>query len=561
MIAVSHGAIGVNGVSVFAIADPSRPISCLADWWFGNIPTDFHIFQRGWNQQPVSHCKYSLFSRWESQKSIVISWIKWESAMNKPQKIVDFHLGRLVAHLGHRLVEERRQVVFVEKVGMWLWCVGIEPIFPTSLCGVLVFDSVSRPAFALPPAPPPAPPSLSHTPSFHTQLCHKSSFTHTQLCHTPSFTHNFVTHHLSHTTLSHTIFPHTTLSHTIFHTQLCHTHHLSTHNFVTHHLSTHNFVTHHLSHTTLSHTIFHTQLCHTPYFHTQLCHTPSFTHNFVTHTIFPHTTLSHTIFPHTTLSHTIFHTQLCHTLSFRVAHLPSFCLADVALGAWQACHLWLWWRAWGPLVGDAALRGRRGTWRHLPSFCLAGVALGDIDLGERGTYGTGLALVARLGPLGRAVTPRHFAWQGWHLATSTVVLPGRCGTWWHLPAFSDTNFLDTTLLDTTNSHATYDVPFVWQGWHLATSTPTWGSFLDRPYIYISNLFYWHLDYITLQNYGWTYLCICVYIHTYIYTHIYTFIYAVNMIKIKNIVSPKTHPSFTKHPNTQAPKQPQVQKIG
>jgi hypothetical protein len=38
--------------------------------------------------------------------------------MNKPQKIVDFHLGRLVAHLGHRLVEERRQVVFVEKVGM-----------------------------------------------------------------------------------------------------------------------------------------------------------------------------------------------------------------------------------------------------------------------------------------------------------------------------------------------------------------------------------------------------------------------------------------------------------
>ena len=495
--------------------------------------------------------------------------------MNKPQKIVDFHLGRLVAHLGHRLVEERRQVVFVEKVGMWLWCVGIEPIFPTSLCGVLVFDSVSRPAFA----PPPAPPSLSHTPSFHTQLCHKSSFTHT---------HNFVTHHLSHTTLSRTIF-HTQLCHTpSFHTQLCHTPSF-THNFVTHTIFPHTTLSHTIfphttlshtifPHTALSHTIFHTQLCHTPYFHTQLCHTPSFTHNFVTHTIFPHTTLSHTIFPHTTLSHTIFHTQLCHTPSFThnfVTHYR-FAWHIYRRFAWQTWHLARGRRVtygtglalvarWGPLGRwrCGSLRGRRGTWRHLPSFCLAGVALGDIDLGERGTYGTGLALVARLGPLGRAVTPRHFAWQGWHLATSTVVLPGRRGTWRHLPAFSDTNLLHTTLLDTTNSHATYDVPFVWQGWHLATSTPTWGSFLDRPYIYIyiSNLFYWHLDYITLQNYGWMYLCICVYIHTYIYTHIYTFIYAVNMIKIKNIVSPKTHPSFTKHPNTQAPKQPQVQKIG
>ena len=94
--------------------------------------------------------------------------------------------------------------------------------FPTSLCGVLGFDSVSR------------------------RLCrrillllHHTSHTifHTQLCHLPSFTHNFVTH-------------------------------------------THNFVTYHLSHTNLSPIIFHTQLCHT---HTQLCHTPSFTHNFVTH--------------------------------------------------------------------------------------------------------------------------------------------------------------------------------------------------------------------------------------------------------------------------------------
>ena len=106
--------------------------------------------------------------------------------------------------------------------------------FSTSLCGVLVFDSV--------PVPPPSHLLLFLRPLFDT--------------------HNFVTHHLSHTTLSHN-----TLSHTIFHT----------HNFVTH-----NFVTH---------TIFHTQLCHTPFFNF-VTHTPFFTHNFVTHHL-SHTQLCH----------------------------------------------------------------------------------------------------------------------------------------------------------------------------------------------------------------------------------------------------------------------------
>ena len=167
---------------------------------------------------------------------------------------------------------------------------------------------------------------------------------HTSHCHTPSFTH-----HLSHTTLSHTIFDtplchtplchtppfihhlsHITLSHTFFHTPLCHIPSL-THRFVTPHLSYTIFhtshchtpsFTHHLSHTTLSHTIFDTPLCqplcHTPpfirhlshitlshtFFHTPLCHIPSLTHRFVTH---------HFVTHH--LSHTIFHTPLCHTPS------------------------------------------------------------------------------------------------------------------------------------------------------------------------------------------------------------------------------------------------------
>ena len=74
---------------------------------------------------------------------------------------------------------------------------------------------------------------LGHTHLRHTQLCH------TQLCHTPSFTH-----HLSHTTLSHT---HTTLCHT----QLCQTHNLS--------------------HTTLRHTTLHIQFLKWSILHHLLC--------------------------------------------------------------------------------------------------------------------------------------------------------------------------------------------------------------------------------------------------------------------------------------------------
>jgi len=64
----------------------------------------------------------------------------------------------------------------------------------------------------------------------------------------------------------------------------------------------------------------------------------------------------------------------------------------------------------------------------------------------RGTYGTGLAPVARLGAVGRAVTPRHFAWQALGLATSTFTLHGR-------RALPDIH-----------------LHFAWQAWHLATST-------------------------------------------------------------------------------------------
>ena len=78
---------------------------------------------------------------------------------------------------------------------------------------------------------------------------------------------------------------------------------------------------------------------------------------------------------------------------------------------------WLWWRAWfyrgaaafcvaGVALG-CTLSGRHSTWRHVAALLR----------GRRGTYGTGLALVARL------VLP----WR-------RGVLRGRRGTWRHVAA-------------------------------------------------------------------------------------------------------------------------------
>ena len=65
------------------------------------------------------------------------------------------------------------------------------------------------------------------------------------------------------------------------------------------------------------------------------------------------------------------------------------------------------------------------------AVCVAGVALTAIFTlrGRRGTYGTGVALVARLGLAGAVAVcvagvalgdgDLHFAWQAWHLVTST----------------------------------------------------------------------------------------------------------------------------------------------
>ena len=147
----------------------------------------------------------------------------------------------------------------------------------------------------------------------------------------------------------------------------------------------------------------------------------------------------------------------------------AFCLAGVAL---CDIHLHFVWQAWRLTTSIVTLRGRRGTYAAGPAlvarlvsrrrcdavaFCVAGVALCDIHLhfvwqawhlmtwivtlrGRRGTYGTGLALVARLVPRRRCDAAAfcvagvalcdihlHFVWQAWHLTTSIVTLRGRRG--------------------------------------------------------------------------------------------------------------------------------------
>ena len=91
-------------------------------------------------------------------------------------------------------------------------------------------------------------------------------------------------------------------------------------------------------------------------------------------------------------------------------HSPSFRVAGVALGdihlRFRVAGVALMGLGWVLVARDARdaaalLRGRRGTWRHPPSLCVASVAPPSFSSGRRGTFGTGLGLEGRLGPVGR----------------------------------------------------------------------------------------------------------------------------------------------------------------
>ena len=134
------------------------------------------------------------------------------------------------------------------------------------------------------------------------------------------------------------------------------------------------------------------------------------------------TPLAHTPLAHTPFVITQPHTQL---------HPPSLCVAGVAL---RDIHLHFVWQAWHLVTST-----RHFAWQawHLTTSTVT-------LCGRRGTYGTGLALVARVVTRWRGgaaalcmagVALRdihlHFVWEARHLVTSTFTLHGRRGTWSH----------------------------------------------------------------------------------------------------------------------------------
>ena len=216
-------------------------------------------------------------------------------------------------------------------------------------------------------------------------------------------THNLLTYNLStHNFLTHNFLTHNLPTHTTYsHTTCSHTHNLLTHNFPTHNLLTHNLLTHNLSTHDLP------------------------THNLSTHDLFTHDLLTHTTCPWQA-RHLVTSTFTLRGRRGAWRHGLSLCVAGMALGdidlhfVWQAWCLWHWAGSGGALGRRGhrgCLRGMRGTWRHRPALCVTGVALGDIAAAV-------CVAGAALGDI-----DLHFAWQAWHLATWTCTLRGRRGTY------------------------------------------------------------------------------------------------------------------------------------
>ena len=256
--------------------------------------------------------------------------------------------------------------------------------FPTSLCGVLAFDSASRP-----------PPSASH----RLVLTH-NLHTHNLL------THNLLTHN-SHTQLTHNLLTYNLLTHNLLTYNLL-TYNLLTHNLLTHNLHTHNLLTHNLlTHNLLTHNLL--------------------THNLHTHNLHTHNLLTHNLLTHNLLTHNLLTYKTSTFVSRGRRGTYGTGLALVARSVLS-----------GRRGRRGFLRGRRGTWRHVAALCVAGVALWDIHL--RFTWqawhvshwaGSGGALGSQRPPW----SPRLFAWQAWHLATCSCTLRGRRGTLRHPPSF------------------------------------------------------------------------------------------------------------------------------
>ena len=298
---------------------------------------------------------------------------------------------------------------------IWVCFYSSSCSFPTSLCGILVFGR------ALPPLRSPSRPPARRL---------------------LMWPHNFLTHNLS----THNLLPRNLL-----------THNLSTHNLLPHNLSPYNLLTHNLSpHNLLTH-----NLSTQPSPHNLL------THNLSTHNLLPHNLSTHNLLPH--------------RRAFCLAGVALGDI-DLHF-AWQAWHLWHWtaWAPFGAVVAAAVCVAGVALGdidRHF--VCRAWhLVTSAVTLPGR-SYGTGLALVVCLGPVwhrGRRGCLRGSCstWQAWHLVTSTVTLRGWRGTYgtWLAPVARlglvwrhgcrGCSLGGVALGD-------IDCHFAWQAWHLVTST-------------------------------------------------------------------------------------------
>ena len=311
-----------------------------------------------------------------------------------------------------------------------------------------------------------------------------------------------------------------------------------------------------------------------PSSHTHTTRPTQLTH---THTTCPHTTCPHTTCPHTTYSHTALGDM---DVAFCVAGVAlivlgwllwrawallgavvaaAVCVAGMALRdidlhfgvagvALRDIDLHFAWQAWHLATSTFTLRGRRCTSRHRPSLCVAGVALGDIDLhfawqawhlatwtcilhGRRGTYRAGLALVARLGPVGRRGRRRRLRGRHGTSRHRPSLLRGRRGTSRHRPSLC----VAGVALGDMDVHSAWQMwhlsylagsggalgprwapwsppPFAWQAWHFATSNftlrgrrGTYGTYNLSTFCFGSSCTY------TLR----------IYTHAHTHTHTYT----------------------------------------
>ena len=197
----------------------------------------------------------------------------------------------------------------------------------------------------------------------------------------------------------------------------------------------------------------------------------------------------------------------------------------------RACNLTAWkspgtprllaWQPWHLETSTFVSRGRRGTLWHLPSLCVAGVALRDMDCyfawqawhlwhwaGSGGALGfrRGAGDAAAVGVAGVALRDiyLHFVWQAWHLWHWA----GSGGAFGFRRGAGDAAAVGVAAVALGDIH----LRFTWQAWHFVTSTLS-SHHLSSHYLSTRNL---SSHYLSTHNLSTCHHTTCVFtllIHT------------------------------------------------